>query len=40
MLGKLLANWEWNLFLREALRFPMGRRVEPSSYLESDAILR
>ena len=40
MLGKLLANWEWSLFLREASRFPMGRRVEPSSYLESDVILR
>lgn len=40
MLGKLLANWEWNSFLREDSHFPMGRRVEPSSYLESDVILR
>lgn len=40
MLGKLLANWEWNSFLREDSRFPMERRVEPSSYFGSDAILR
>ena len=39
MLGKLLVNWEWNSFLREASRFPMERRVEPSSYFESDVIL-
>ena len=40
MLGKLLANWEWNSFLREDSRFPMERRVEPSSYFGSDVILR
>lgn len=40
MLGKLLANWEWNSFLREDSRFPMERQVEPSSYSESDVILR
>ena len=40
MLGKLLVNWEWNSFLREASRFPMEGRVEPSSYFESDVILR